>query len=173
MPLIGDAPNIDIPLWVPGEDSSLLPWQAPFITQANSMLAQMQRIQARMRSNVLFVDKIDAQAGWEVVVQKLAVIGETWAYLQLTLQKKTSPLEVPSDGNFIPHIVGSIKDPRLVPQSLSHLGSTDTGRLAAAHVLNSGEIKLDAINSGRDIAVGDILTLAGAYPLDDWVDSGV
>lgn len=173
MPLIGTDPSVDIPLWVPDDDTPLLPWQALFITSANSALTQLQRVLARQRSQVLYIDKIDAQANWSIQDQKLRVIGETWAYLQVTFKRTGSRVVVPSDGNFAPIIVGAVKDPRLVPESLAALGSTDTGRLAAGHILNSGEIKLDAINSGLDIQVGDLITLAGAYPLDTWVDSEV
>lgn len=171
MPLIGQ--DDDIPLWVPNGGTTYLPPQAPFITAQNSVLTQMKRILARMRSQVLYLDKFEPSTNWSVQDQKLRVVGEVWGYFELSIQRKTSKVTVPSDGNFQPIVLGAINDVRLCPQSLAFLGSTKTGRLAHGHVLNSGEVKLDAINSGSDISVGDVITLAGSFPLDDWQDSEV
>jgi hypothetical protein len=173
VPLIGTDLDVDIPLWVPDDDTTLTPVQALFISNANSTLTQMKRVLSRMRSQVLFIDKIEAQKNWTILDQKLRIIGETWCYLQLKIQRTGGTLAVPSNGNFVPQIVGAVTDARLVPQSEAHIGSTDTGRLAAGHILNSGEIKLDAINSGLDIHHNDVLTLCGPFPLDNWVDSEV
>jgi hypothetical protein len=173
MPLIGDDPEVDIPLWIPGGESDLTPLRAAFVMQANSTLLQIQRALTRMRSSVLYTDKFQPGANWFVLEQKIRVVGETWAYLELTLQRRVKKYAVPSSGNFKPIILGAIGDTALVPQSLAGLSSTKQGRLCVAHVLNSGEVRLDAINSGADILVNDIITLAGAYPLDDYIDSEV
>lgn len=173
MPLIGDSPSVDIPLWVPGSDSDLTPLAAAFIMTANTTLTQMQRVLSRMRSQVLYTDKFQAGANWIAVEQKLRIIGETWGYLELTLQRTKSKLPVPDDGNFTPVTLGAIADADLVPQSLSSLSSTKQGRAATGHVLSSGEVKLDSINNGDDIAIDEIITLAGPFPLDNWIDSEV
>lgn len=171
MPLIGE--NDDIPLWVPGPSSAFLPAEAPFITAQNSVLAQMKRILRRMRSQVLYLDKFSPSTNWKVNSQKIRVVGEVWAYMELNLQRLNTRVPVPSDGNFAPITLGSINDVRLQPQALATLASSRSGRLASAHVLSSGEVLLDAINSGRDIMPNDFITLAGLYLLDDWQDSEV
>lgn len=173
MPLIGDEASIDIPIWVPGSNTDLTPLAAAFITQANSALQQMERLLNRMRSQVLYVDKFTASANWKVLDQKLRIVGETWGYFQVTVQRTKTRLAVPNDGNFLPVVIGAISDTSMVPQSLAALSSTNTGRLAVGHALASGEVKLDSINSGADIQVNDIITLAGSWPLDDWLDSEV
>lgn len=173
MPLIGDSAEVDIPIWVPGEESDLTPLAAAFIMQANSVMGEIQRTLSRMRSQVLYIDKFVASANWEVQEQKLRVIGEVWGYFELTVKRTKRKLSVPDNGNFLPVVLGAIADTALVPQSLASLSSTKTGRLATAHALSSGEIKLDAINNGTDIQVNELLTLAGAWPLDEWVDSEV
>ncbi len=171
MPTIGDAD--DYHLWVPDGDSEFLPAEAPFISAQNSVLRELKRVLARMRSQVLYTDRFEANDNWSVQDQKIRIVGEVWGYFQLTIERTKSKVTVPNDGNFSPIVLGSFKDPNLVPQSLASLGSVNTGRLCSGHILNSGEVKLDAIQSGRDIEVGDILTLAGSYPLDNWQNSEV
>jgi hypothetical protein len=173
VPLIGEQPSVDIPLWVPNGDRDLTPLAAAFIMQANTTLVQIQRLLSRQRSMVLYTDKFQASKNWVVNDQKLRIIGETWGYLELTVQRKGARIKVPTDGNFEPIILGAISDTAMAPQSLASLSSTKTGRAAVGHVLNSGEVKLDALNSGRDILVNDIISLAGPFPLDDWIDSEV
>lgn len=179
MPLIGvdltpgNTDSVDIPIWVPDPNRPLTPLAAAFISQANSMLIQLQRILRRLRSQVLYEDKFEPSKDWTVVDQKLRIVGEVWAYFELTLQRKNTRFPVPPTGNFTPIILGSLNSEAVTPQSLAFLGSTKTGRLVHGHALSSGEVKLDAINSGRDIRVGDVLTLAGAWPLDNWLDSEV
>jgi hypothetical protein len=183
VPLIGEQPSVDIPMSTEGcspirgtrasvdADSGI--WAAAFIMQANTTLVQIQRLLSRQRSMVLYTDKFQASKNWVVNDQKLRIIGETWGYLELTVQRKGARIKVPTDGNFEPIILGAISDTAMAPQSLASLSSTKTGRAAVGHVLNSGEVKLDALNSGRDILVNDIISLAGPFPLDDWIDSEV
>lgn len=169
MGFVGDGSSVDIPIWVPDDDT---PYdvQAMLTMQANTVVTQIKRIRNRMRSHVLFTDLFEPTANWDVSLQKVRIIGEVWAYFQLQLVRKTSALVVPSDGNLQNAHLGTLA-PRAVPESQADLSSGSSGRLAAGYVLNSGEVLLAAMNSGSDIAVGATLSLGGGWPLDDFYDS--
>lgn len=166
---VGD--DDDIPIWVPSADTPLVPLRAWFVAHGNSVVDQIKRMQQRNRSHVLFTDKFDPGGNWTVIVSKIRVIGEVAAYLQLELQRKNSKLSVPADGNMENAIVGVVAS-GFNPESQAALSSGTGGRLAAGAILNNGQVKLTAINSGADIEVGDTISLEGYYPLDDWRDSG-
>lgn len=166
--------GLGLSMWVPdAEDSEddLLPLEDPFGKQGADLLANIQQLLRRMRSQRLFTDAFDDAGGWDVTKQKLRIVGESMAYFEVDLTRTGGTIHVPDDGNIPPVLVGTISLAAGRPQSLAGLRGVNTGPLITGHALANGEVYIDAVSTWRDILDGDQITLAGPWPLDSWFDS--
>lgn len=143
----------------------------PFERVAADYLAEMRKLLRRLRSQQLFTSAFEDTSDWTCTKQKIRVIGEVWGYGEFELTRAGGTLEVPPDGDLPSETVGTISVEAVRPQSLARLVSVNTGVLATGYALANGTVKLAALNTGQNIANGDIITLAGMWPLDDWFDS--
>lgn len=171
--LPGDTVGDDTyPIWVPNDDTPLVPLQALFIAQANSMVTQLNRLNAQRLSTVSHTDKFTPGGDWKLIDSTLTVYGEQYATFFIELQRLHTAVSVPSDGNLANLVVGQL-DGSWGPDRQTPLVSSVTGRVLHGYVLATGEVKIAAINSGSDIAVNDHITLGGGFVMNSRHSAGI
>jgi HAMP domain-containing protein len=169
----GKVTDGDIALTIPQGGTLVDGWRGPFETYAESVMDEIGRLYSRIRGMKTYTSgSLDEADGWNCNTQVIRIIGEVWAYGQFKFTRTGDEVVVPADGDLTPNVdLATITRDSILPQSEAGLWTTDTGRLASAYVLNSGNLRVDAIQSGANIETGDILTFAGMWPLDNWYDS--
>lgn len=160
-------------LTLPDENTPASPFSAMFQPMANSFLAALVRLKNQLQSMQHFTDKVSlVDSNWAITAQTITVYGENLALLHLQMQRKKTTLSVPSDGNLANPIIAKFAA-GFEPQAESGFQAGDSGRLIAGYALSDGNIKLAAVNSGKDIAVDDYITLVGNYILNNPVYSSI
>jgi hypothetical protein len=107
-----------------------------------------------------------AQANWTLTSQSFRSLGNGMAYVSLIFQRTTSALTVTATGDV------TNSDIALLPSgwgasAVTGLNSGGTGRTASYQIDNSRMISMANTTPGANIAIGDAMSVAGVYPLND------
>lgn len=165
----------EFPLWVPNDDTPLIPLQAMFIAAQQSVLDALTGLRGRMQSVQVVTHSsatpvFDDASGWSNQNAYVHIMGERYCYFFAQLKKTGSNLSVPSDGNINNLTLGQLSE-KYWPRSESGLSSGDAGRLVAAYANAAGEVRLTALNSGNDLLVNQNITVVGGWILQDPIPS--
>jgi hypothetical protein len=145
----------------------------PFEQYAASLLAELQKVLSRMRSQHLLQgsDALEDADGWEASKVKLRLISEIWGYIEVVTTRTGGELEVDDTGNFVARTIGTIANEDWFPISNSRLVSVNAARMGVGHTDSTGVVALDALAAGGNIQTGEEISLCGMFPLHHPVDS--
>lgn len=171
----GSIGGPEFPLWVPNDDTPLIPLQAMFIAAQQSVLDNLTKLRTRMQSvqtvnHTTGTPVFDDAAGWTTQLAQVRILGESLCHFFLSLKKATSNLAVPSTGDIQNAMLGQLNE-KYWPRAESDLSAGSAGRLAAGYANAAGEVRLSALNSGTDVIVGNYITLSGAWILQNPIPS--
>lgn len=163
------------PIWVPDETTDLVPLATPFTNLANSVAGQLNHIKAQSTSIITRSDVINGGTGWSINSQRLTIAAEVVAVVYIEFKRTGAAISAGSSGtsgNLTNVQLGSMIS-GYNAQSEVPLTSGATGRGAHGHILHDGGVWLDSISGTNQIATNDVISLGGAFVLDNPIPSGL